>query len=277
MICSKGLPAPLISIHAPRTGSDACPPSAAAPTVYFNPRSPHGERLGGKSGLISAGTISIHAPRTGSDGRPRKNPPTQRTISIHAPCMGSDSTATAWRFSIASFQSTLPARGATRLKVSQDALRHFNPRSLHGERLHRVYTDHQSLLFQSTLPARGATCLHCQMSAVGGFQSTLPARGATTPVLPPLAECIHFNPRSPHGERQFAIDFADKPMGFQSTLPARGATRLLFHRVDCAGFQSTLPARGATAMHGIETDSGELISIHAPRTGSDARRACAAG
>ena len=44
MICPKGFPSPLISIHAPRTGSDACPPSAAAPTVYFNPRSPHGER-----------------------------------------------------------------------------------------------------------------------------------------------------------------------------------------------------------------------------------------
>ena len=71
MICPKGFPSPLISIHAPRTGSDACPPSAAAPTVYFNPRSPHGERLGGKSGLISAGTISIHAPRTGSDKRGR--------------------------------------------------------------------------------------------------------------------------------------------------------------------------------------------------------------
>ena len=57
----------------------------------------------------------------------------------------------------------------------------------------------------------------------------------------------HFNPRSPHGERQHP----DSPRGgrtrFQSTLPARGAT--IFpdewgERSD--PFQSTLPARGAT-------------------------------
>ena len=45
MICPKGFPSPLISIHAPRTGSDSCNIRPAACNFNFNPRSPHGERL----------------------------------------------------------------------------------------------------------------------------------------------------------------------------------------------------------------------------------------
>ena len=59
----------------------------------------------------------------------------------------------------------------------------------------------------------------------------------------------YFNPRSPHGERRASclekFDFEE----FQSTLPARGATEF--------GFGAPLP---------------EEISIHAPRTGSDAKK-----
>ena len=56
---------------------------------------------------------------------------------------------------------------------------------------------------------------------------------------------------------------------FQSTLPARGAT----HTVAASKhsrpiFQSTLPARGATVSNGREHGLF-IISIHAPRTGSD--------
>ena len=42
-----------ISIHAPRTGSDTKRFPAAPASPYFNPRSPHGERL-----RISAHTVS---------------------------------------------------------------------------------------------------------------------------------------------------------------------------------------------------------------------------
>ena len=61
---------PVISIHAPRAGSD--PTALATPfdrLVHFNPRSPCGERrvrvVGGKPVFY----ISIHAPRAGSDRR----------------------------------------------------------------------------------------------------------------------------------------------------------------------------------------------------------------
>ena len=56
----------VISIHAPRMGSDCTRCAGAASLWHFYPRPPHGERQDGQN---SAGvyTISIHAPRMGSD------------------------------------------------------------------------------------------------------------------------------------------------------------------------------------------------------------------
>ena len=56
-----------ISIHAPRTGSDAVKVRKSLQFFYFNPRSPHGERLAARPLLVPTMPISIHAPRTGSD------------------------------------------------------------------------------------------------------------------------------------------------------------------------------------------------------------------
>ena len=83
---------------------------------------------------------------------------------------------------------------------------------------------------------------------------------------------MHFNPRSPHGERLLTDRGKVVRKLFQSTLPARGATitrlTMTFWQ---RSFQSTLPARGATRK---ETTTIEqlIISIHAPRTGSDTAR-----
>ena len=100
-----------ISIHAPRTGSDK-----------------H------RRALFAYKRISIHAPRTGSDVNLFQH---QRhfVISIHAPRTGSDVINKIRANSAIQFQSTLPARGATKQQ-----------RQLHCW-----------LAFQSTLPARGAT------------------------------------------------------------------------------------------------------------------------
>ena len=57
---------------------------------------------------------------------------------------------------------------------------------------------------------------------------------------------MHFNPRSPHGERRMVLTNMSNKIEFQSTLPARGATSLLKIPNNCI-----------------------IISIHAPRTGSD--------
>ena len=59
-----------ISIHAPRTGSDSIHPCTSFRRAYFNPRSPHGERLYDTASYRYFMEISIHAPRTGSDLQP---------------------------------------------------------------------------------------------------------------------------------------------------------------------------------------------------------------
>ncbi len=261
-----------ISIHAPRTGSDACKFPATNCYGYFNPRSPHGERHNGsfyrffctdfnprsphgerQNGIanitgkiefqstlpargatqiaalavlthlfqstlpargatvglsiavFSSRYISIHAPRTGSDGIRHPSAGEGRAISIHAPRTGSDQVSVA------------------------DALdvMDFNPRSPHGERRQSHGASRRSdQQFQSTLPARGATtplvpgitysCISIHAPRTGSdshrvlhaahclvFQSTLPARGATTRIVR-VAGVRHFNPRSPHGERRRA-------------------------------------------------------------------------
>ena len=283
-----------ISIHAPRTGRDPFVATSSTARRHFNPRSPHGERLNGVFTLGNAAIISIHAPRTGSDAMRRGWPPDRGRFQSTLPARGAtQSPISPAQHSI--FQSTLPARGAThrrghgaRLRgISihaprtgsdenpewlEDGLmisihaprtgsdgaspqrpppsRHFNPRSPHGERLMALV----------------------ERLKIRLFQSTLPARGATQKVIPSVQVDADFNPRSPHGERHRARRRAVWAKAFQSTLPARGATRdsprpSLLHK-----FQSTLPARGATLLLG-EQVCGRQISIHAPRTGSDATAA----
>ena len=178
-----GFPRRLISIHAPRTGSDAGASRVRARGSDFNPRSPHGERRAGGGVFRRALIISIHAPRTGSDlFVPAFHPP--RPISIHAPRTGSDLVVAAHQpLHVISIHA--PRTGS----------------DLAGKR-----GEETSILFQSTLPARGATSFAQRLQGSLGisihaprtgsdemssshhasssiFQSTLPARGATSAVL----------------------------------------------------------------------------------------------
>ena len=192
--------------------------------VDFNPRSPHGERQGVHNIVDAAELISIHAPRTGSDLA-------LRVLQILHEL----------------FQSTLPARGATKEKnqfaatysISIHAPRtgsdvaqqfsiyfknHFNPRSPHGER-----------------PAAAIQMKRRNLY----FNPRSPHGERLRPSVRRIPAC-HFNPRSPHGERLKPYSANAKRIQFQSTLPARGATPL--------SWQSSFDIN---------------ISIHAPRTGSD--------
>ena len=81
-----------------------------------------------------------------------------------------------------------------------------------------------------------------------------------------------FNPRSPRGERLAISWHLLQTREFQSTLPARGATLAAAEALDLVIFQSTLPARGAT-LELLGAGVGKVISIHAPREGSDAEQA----
>ena len=126
-------------------------------------------------------------------------------------------------------------------------MKHFNPRSPHGERLQGIFSRRSSSTISIHAPRTGSDCSTSSVpSSPIRFQSTLPARGATfVAVFRERGDLIsihaprtgsdfggnseshvgqYFNPRSPHGERL-------------------QATCLLFYY--------------------------PLISIHAPRTGSD--------
>ena len=128
------LPAPAISIHAPRTGSDRRKKSSSRTRWNFNPRSPHGERrMYGLTGKVVR-DISIHAPRTGSDARARAQAPAQPHFNPRSPHGERHSPPRKWRVE-----------------------RYFNPRSPHGERRRPSKWRNITMLFQSTLPARGAT------------------------------------------------------------------------------------------------------------------------
>ena len=103
----------LISIHAPRGGSDRNESHHGRDAQDFNPRSPWGERPWWRTSRLRHRPISIHAPRGGSDlvGRFLNN------------------------------------------RLEND----FNPRSPWGERPSGVMLSYPSMLFQSTLPVGGAT------------------------------------------------------------------------------------------------------------------------
>ena len=169
-----------ISIHAPREGGDDVKARRAGVQLDFNPRPPRGGRRGDAPVADAYAGISIHAPREGGD-------------LVSTICSPQSS----------QFQSTPPARGATK---------RMGP---HGARLP----------FQSTPPARGATrdggrrllppCISIHAPREGGdplltalsmswsqFQSTPPARGATLMMSwNSEPSSIYFNPRPPRGGR----------------------------------------------------------------------------
>ncbi len=224
--------------HAPQTHSKR--------TEHFNPRSPHGERLTSSAWLRKRTCISIHAPRTGSDARRSVARAGWRYFNPRSP-HGERLVLLVNVQTVEIFQSTLPARGAT----GRGTPHGFKSR------------------FQSTLPARGATTSSRARVACISFQSTLPARGATPreicePVPVPIS--IHaprtgsdrlsraslfffvdFNPRSPHGERRVP-ECTKRPRNNFNPRSPHGE-----RHPRALGFLPEV-----------------FISIHAPRTGSDA-------
>ena len=154
----------IISIHAPRGGSDGSSGGGIFLRRNFNPRSPWGERLAiGNRGNLHFG-ISIHAPRGGSDA-----------FRMRLKQSGS------------LFQSTLPVGGATSIpSVITLVSPHFNPRSPWGERLPFVLNS-QFIFYISIHAPRGG-------SDPGRQSLSHPGR--------------NFNPRSPWGERPRTICFA---------------------------------------------------------------------
>ena len=169
-----------------------------------------------------------------------------RTISIHAPRTGSDKPAVAGRGKPQNFNPRSP-HGERRLGLGRRKERkYFNPRSPHGERL--------------PAPLRICSALRISIHAPRtGSDRESPAHGAGLHYFNPRSphgerhaphqrrpSAFDFNPRSPHGERRDAIAPLPTQRDFNPRSP-HGERR-----------QSS----GAMSMT-------QIISIHAPRTGSD--------
>ena len=172
------VPALMISIHAPCTGSDRLHAFSGLTNLIFQSTLPARGATAAAFGNADYG-ISIHAPCTGSDGKSGNAIP-RIHISIHAPCTGSDCPA----------------------PCNHMALDNFNPRSLHGERLTNMSNKIEKTHISIHAPCTGSDCgiprnswfilisIHAPCTGSDGstmsdtpstlpFQSTLPARGAT--------------------------------------------------------------------------------------------------
>ena len=148
------------------------------------------------------------------------------------------------------FQSTPPARGATRRRYSRPCSSpYFNPRPPRGGRQRRPKNFRRSTSFQSTPPARGATWWPRDGYAPETDISLhAPREGGDGGGDVPIIHKGNFNPRPPRGGRR---------------IPAADLSA-------CRPFQSTPPARGATLLEVNKMVKIRIISIHAPREGGDA-------
>ena len=217
-----------ISIHAPREGCDRRSLLPSMLPLNFNPRTPRGVRHIAARNFANAIMISIHAPREGCDRFGVMTLKESGKISIHAPREGCDPTARRF-FALCSnfnprtprgvrprasrpdassgpFQSTHPARGATKLRLFQvkqliisihapregcDALRaclsepgmDFNPRTPRGVRLDSSMTEYLSVLNFNPRTPRGVR------------RRRFSSRRSTD----------NFNPRTPRGVRLAGI------------------------------------------------------------------------
>ena len=150
--------------------------------------------------------ISIHAPRTGSDGFKSAALHWVHKFQSTLPARGATRQPPARASSRQQFQSTLPARGATTFALQNRALFvYFNPRSPHGERPPTRSSRSSTITFQSTLPARGATTIPLFSAFVQRHFNPRSPHGERPPSGQLTAQLNDFNPRSPHGERRFQI------------------------------------------------------------------------
>ncbi len=171
----------MISIHAPLTGSDGHCFFVLCEQLYFNPRSPHRERL------FHCTTRSLHRyfnPRSPHRERPflSQEACCRFTISIHAPLTGSDKSNTS----------------------IVDTSHNFNPRSPHRERQRGTNGRKPETPFQSTLPSQGATTIQNRPNHLSIISIHAPLTGSDSAVKKSHMVIGHFNPRSPHRERLFS-------------------------------------------------------------------------
>ena len=157
-------------------------------------------------------------------------------------------------------------RGATSTRTRHP---NFNPRSPCGERRLSFMQDRYGTQFQSTLPVWGATVVALTLDGYAAISTHAPRVGSDHRLGGRVrVQAISIHAPRVGSDALYAV-VIDLDGLFQSTLPVWGATRTAFSPLTTAClFQSTLPVWGATRRPGREARM-ILISIHAPRVGSD--------
>ena len=146
----------VISIHAPRGGSDRC----LGCHIDYSRISIHAPRGGsddnGGNILLDSG-ISIHAPRGGSDVRLYVYAVVYTYFNPRSP-WGERLVLPDLPGNIRDFNPRSPWGERRLLLAMAERFGYFNPRSPWGERLSRSTVLATPVEFQSTLPVGGATC-----------------------------------------------------------------------------------------------------------------------
>ena len=128
------------------------------------------------------------------------------------------------------------------------------------------------LEFQSTLPGWGATDFHVHAVQASAISIHAPRMGSDLDTMDLYTNQERFQSTLPGWGATFRLDDTKLIQLFQSTLPGWGATCAQSTRRPTGLFQSTLPGWGATTYRDGLTTLQLIISIHAPRMGSDSRR-----
>ena len=266
------------------------PSRTACAPLYFNPRSPCGERPAVVAKGHQRRLFQPTLPVRGATGVPV--PQAQRAL----------------------FQPTLPVRGATRIRPRLARAGTFQPTlPVRGATCREVIF--RGYEWISTHAPRAGSDVSATVEGNWFTISTHAPRAGSDQCAAAFSPCRRdFNPRSPCGERQAPPWSHTSYRRFQPTLPVRGATNQRPHlrhlhqisthapragsdidvtlaahpdrdfnprspcgerRAESTGrqghhpFQPTLPVRGAT-LRSRWRFSWPLISTHAPRAGSDA-------
>ena len=126
--------------------------------------------------------------------------------------------------------------------------------------------------FQSTLPVRGATKNLPKFINAGTISIHAPRAGSDASKRRYISLTKNFNPRSPCGERPSMMTWFNQIAEFQSTLPVRGATCFDDNFKPVAVISIHAPRAGSDNLCRCPRSRPQGISIHAPRAGSDQRR-----
>ena len=238
----------IVSIHAPRVGSDRKEVPLCLTTSRFNPRSPCGERRHTKMSTDYSGCFNPRSP-CGERRTYRTFCEVAAGVSIHAPRVGSDAGE---QFGIAAMYVSIHAP-----RVGSDCC--------------GATIMYRAVVFQSTLPVWGATVKVRMALQVTPVSIHAPRVGSDEKALPRRRYGKCFNPRSPCGERRASGTPGSTDQSFNPRSPCgeRQDHMPLGYAQRCFNPRSPCGERPAFVPHGC---CGDRVSIHAPRVGSDNQR-----